>query len=172
MSVSSNDLETARDAAKQHQCNRRQAQAHDAQAGRKRKIHGREPQLVDQCGNRRNAAPADHLWRGEGAERPGERGGDAGQDARHRQGKRDGQESADRPGAQAFGGFLVIAVDVRDGGSQHQHDHRNGDVHQRHQYAKMAEHQRQRRVDQSQLEQHRIDEARAAQHDDPGIDLM
>ncbi|MNV71492.1 hypothetical protein D3C71_1645140 [compost metagenome] len=33
----------------------------------------------------------------------------------------------------------------------------------------MAEHQRKRRIDQAQLEQHRIDEARAAQHNDPGI---
>ena len=87
----------------------------------------------------------------------------AGQRQRH------GQEHADRPGAEALGGLLVVRVDMGERGGQHDHHDRQRHMHERDGDAGDGEQQLQRLVDDAELEQHRVDEAVIAEHDDPGI---
>ena len=66
-------------------------------------------------------------------------------------------------------GLLVVAVDVGERGRQHDHHDRQRHMHERDDHAEGGEHQLQRLLDQAGLEQHRVDEAVVAEHDDPGI---
>ena len=147
----------------------REREPGDRQAGGEGKIEAREAELIDEIGDHVDLAAADQLRGGEGAEGPGERGGHAGDDAGRRQRQRHGEEGADRPGAEARGGPLVVAVDVGQRRRQHDHHDRQGDVHERDDDAERREHELHRLLDQPGLEQHRVDEAVVAEHDDPGI---
>ena len=54
-----------------------------------------------------------------------------GDDAGRRERQRHRQKGADRPGAEARGRLLIVAVDMRERRRQHDHHHRQRDMHER-----------------------------------------
>src|SRR5262249_41506004 len=112
MSVLSDPFERARGGAQQRDDAEREDEPGDGEGRREGKIEAGKAELIDEVRYHVDAASADELRGGEGAEGPGERRGDAGDDAGHGQRQGNREEGADRPSAEARGGTGKITVDV------------------------------------------------------------
>ena len=70
------------------------------------------------------------------------------------------------PGAKAFGRALIVAIDVRQAGGEHDHHHRQRHMHERDHDAEVVN-MNCNGVRSGRPAQQRIDEAVVAEHDDP-----
>src|SRR5262245_61970847 len=108
MSMRPDSFERACGRPHQGQHREREKESRDRQARGKRKVEARESKLIDEVRNHVDATAADQLRGCEGAESPGERSRDAGDDSRHGERKRHREKGADWARAKACRRPFVI----------------------------------------------------------------
>src|ERR1700720_24114 len=107
-SLRSDSFEWSGSCAHQREHRESEDKAGNRQACCEREVEARESQLIDQVRNHVDLTASDELRRCEGAESPCKRRRHAGNDPWRREGKRHRDKRADRPGAKARGGTLIV----------------------------------------------------------------